>query len=74
MIWNREPALVLAIVQSLFAVAVGFGLDLDTEQLTTLVALSSAILGFAVRRQVTPAGAAAPAAGPSFGGEHAVSQ
>ena len=45
MIWNREPALVLAVVQALFAVATGFGLDLSTEQLTTLVALSSALLG-----------------------------
>jgi hypothetical protein len=75
-IWNREPALVLAVVQALFAVAVGFGVDLSSEQLTTLVALSSALLGFAVRRQVSPLSstpAAAPAP-PAFSPERAVSR
>ena len=57
MIFNREPALILAAVQAILAVAIGFGLDVTTEQLALILAASAAILGVVTRSQVTPTGA-----------------
>jgi hypothetical protein len=54
MIWNREPALVVAAVNALIALAVGFGLDITPEQVALLNAAVAAVLGFITRSQVTP--------------------
>jgi hypothetical protein len=55
MIWNREPALVVAAVNALIALAVGFGLELEPEQVALINAAVAAVLGFITRTQVTPA-------------------
>ncbi len=55
MIWNREPVLVLAVVQALLALLVGFGVGLTGEQVSLIVAFTSAVLGFVARQKVTPA-------------------
>lgn len=53
-LFNREPAAVLAAVQSALALMLAFGVKLSTEQVGTIVAVTSAILGLVVRSQVTP--------------------
>lgn len=54
MIFNREPAMVLAFVQAVVALAVAFGLDLTDEQLAGILAVVALGLGLATRQTVTP--------------------
>ena len=54
MIFNREPALILAAVQAVLAVAIGFGVDITTEQLALILAATAAVLGLVTRSKVTP--------------------
>lgn len=51
---GREPAMWLAALQAVLALAVGFGLDVSTEQLSLILAASAAVLGLVTRSQVTP--------------------
>lgn len=53
-LWGREPALVLAFIQTLLALAVGFGFDLTAEQIALILAFSAAAIGLITRSQVTP--------------------
>lgn len=53
-LWGREPAMVLAAVQAVIALAVGFGLDWSAEQVALVVSASAAVLGLITRSQVTP--------------------
>jgi hypothetical protein len=52
--FNREPALILAAVQAILAVAIGFGVDITTEQLALILAATAAVLGLVTRSKVTP--------------------
>jgi hypothetical protein len=52
--FNREPALILAAVQAVLAVAIGFGLDVTPEQLSLILAATAAVLGLITRQKVTP--------------------
>ena len=54
--WNREPALILGVVQAVLALAVSFGLDLSVEQTGALLAVSAAVLAVVTRQKVTPVG------------------
>lgn len=56
MIFGREPALVLGLVQAALALAIGFGLDLSTEQLALILGFTAAVLSVITRSQVTPTG------------------
>jgi len=51
---GREPAAILAALQAILALAVGFGLNLTTEQMSLIMAASSAILGVIIRQSVVP--------------------
>lgn len=51
---DREPALILAAVQSVLALVVAFGLDLTVEQTGALLAVTAAVLGVITRSKVTP--------------------
>lgn len=53
-LWGREPAMILALVQAIFAVAIAFGFELTEEQLAGLVALVAVLLGVITRTRVTP--------------------
>lgn len=53
-LWGREPAMVLAALQAVLALAIAFGLDLSAEQVGAVVAASAAILGLVTRTQVAP--------------------
>lgn len=53
-IFNREPAMFLALIQSGLALAVGFGLHLTSEQMALIMAFSAALVGFITRSQVVP--------------------
>lgn len=54
MIFNREPALVLAAIAAVVSLAIGFGVDITTEQLALINAAAAAIVGLIVRSKVTP--------------------
>lgn len=51
---DREPALILAAVQSIIALVVAFGLDLTADQVGAIVAVTAAVLGVITRSKVTP--------------------
>lgn len=53
-LWNREPALVLAVVQTVLALLIAFGADLTAEQVGSILAVSAAVLGLITRKKVTP--------------------
>lgn len=52
---SREPAMIMAAIQAVIALAVSFGLGLSAGQVGALTAASAAILGLVVRQHVTPA-------------------
>jgi hypothetical protein len=52
MIWGREPALFMAAISAVIALAVGFGLHITTEQMGLIMAATAAIVGFIVRQNV----------------------
>ena len=54
-LWGREPAMVLAFVQTLIVLGVSFGLRLTPEQTGAILALTAVVLGLITRTQVTPA-------------------
>lgn len=54
-LWNREPAMILATVQAGLALAMGFGVELTTEQMALILAFSGAVLGLWTRSKVEPA-------------------
>lgn len=51
--FNREPAAILAALQAILALAIGFGLDLTNEQTALILAASAAVLGLITRQIVT---------------------
>lgn len=51
---RREPALVTGFVAAVIALAVAFGLDLSGEQTGAIMAVTTAVLAFITRAQVTP--------------------
>jgi hypothetical protein len=55
-LYDTEPALVLGAVQSVLALLLAFGVDLTTEQVGAILAVSAAVLSLLVRRKVTPEG------------------
>lgn len=58
-IFDREPAAILAALQSILALAVGFGLKLTAAQVTLILAASAAVLGLVTRQVVTSPATAA---------------
>lgn len=55
-IWGREPAMVIALVESLLLLAMAFGFDLTAEQMGAIMAPVAILLGLITRSRVTPAG------------------
>ncbi|MFF1820403.1 hypothetical protein ACFVWG_24065 [Kribbella sp. NPDC058245] len=56
MIWKREPALIMGVVQAAIALAISFGFGLSTEQTGAILAITAAVLALITRSQVTPVG------------------
>lgn len=54
MIWKREPAIIVGVVQAIIALALAFGFDLSTEQVGAILAVVAAVLALVTRSQVTP--------------------
>lgn len=54
-LWGREPAMVLALVQTALVLGVSFGLRLTPEQTGAILALTAVVLGLITRTQVSPA-------------------
>lgn len=52
MIFKREPALIIAAVQTVIALVVAFGVDLSNEQTGALLAVTAAVLGVVTRQSV----------------------
>lgn len=53
-LFGREPALILAAVNAVVVLGVGFGLPVTGEQVALINAAVAALLGVVVRSQVTP--------------------
>ena len=53
-LWGREPAMVLAFVMAVIAVAVTFGLSLPDGAQAAIEAAVALLLGLITRSQVTP--------------------
>lgn len=53
-IFNREPALILAALNALIALGVGFGLKLTPQQAALINAAVVSILGLVTRSRVSP--------------------
>lgn len=53
-LWGREPAMVLAFVQTVLVLGVTFGLKLTPEQTGAILALTAVVLGLITRTQVSP--------------------
>jgi Na+/H+ antiporter NhaB len=53
-LWGREPAMVLALVQTAIVLGVAFGLKLTPEQTGAILALTAVVLGLITRSKVTP--------------------
>ena len=53
-LFGREPAMIMAALQSLLALAVGFGLDITPEQIGLILAAVAGVVGLIVRSQVSP--------------------
>ena len=56
-LWNREPAIIMGLVTSLIALAVGFGLSISGEQVALITAAVAAVLSVVTRSQVSPVAA-----------------
>lgn len=54
MIFKREPALFLGLIQTVLALVLAFGVDLTTEQTGGILAVSAAVLALITRSQVVP--------------------
>ena len=54
MIFNREPALILAAVQAVIALVVAFGLEVTSVQTAGILAVTGTILALVVRSKVSP--------------------
>jgi len=53
-VFGRNPVLILALVQAAVALAVGFGLNLNGQQVALIMGFSAAALGVIANRRVTP--------------------
>ncbi len=53
-LWGRQPAMILALVNSAIALAVGFGAHITMQQFALLMTFSSMLLGVLTNTQVTP--------------------
>jgi hypothetical protein len=51
---NREPVAILFVVQTGIALAMGFGLDIDSEQMALILTFTGAVLSLITRQAVTP--------------------
>ena len=53
---KTEPAVIVALVSAVIALAVSFGLSLSEEQVGAIMAVVTILAGLVVRSQVTPTG------------------
>jgi hypothetical protein len=51
---RADPVAILAVLQALLALVVGFGLDLTAEQVGLIMAFASAVFGLFARSKVSP--------------------
>lgn len=51
-ILSKEPAVLVGLVQAILALAVSFGADLTSEQVGSIMAVTSALLALLVRQAV----------------------
>ena len=52
----REPVAVVTAIEAVLALLLAFGVGLSGEQVATIVALSTAVLGLVARSRVSPTG------------------
>ena len=54
-LFGREPALIIGAVGAIIALAIGFGVNVSTDQFGLIMAAVAAVLAVVTRTQVTPA-------------------
>ena len=54
MIFKKEPVVIIAFVQAVIALVIGFGVDLTATQGILIVAVVTTLLAFIGRAAVTP--------------------
>lgn len=54
MLWNREPAVIMGVVQAVLGMALAFGIELSQEQVGSIMAGTAAVMALVVRSQVVP--------------------
>lgn len=57
MIFGREPAVIIGLVETVLALGIAFGLDLSGEQVGAIMAVTTAVLAVVIRQVVTPVAA-----------------
>ena len=53
---EKEPVVILAVVQAFIGLIIAFGFDMDGEQVAAIMAISAAVLAAVGRRKVVPIG------------------
>jgi hypothetical protein len=53
-LFDREPIVILAVVDALVGLVMAFGIDIDTGQKVAVMTFLSAVLAVVGRSQVTP--------------------
>ena len=51
---KAEPVAIVAVVESLIALAIGFGANVSPEQMALILAAVTSVLALVVRQKVTP--------------------
>ena len=54
-VWGRAPAMVLALVSAKISLVGAFDINLATDQIGAILAVTSVILGLITRSRVSPA-------------------
>lgn len=55
-LWGREPVAIVATVEAIIMLAIGFGLNITGEQVAMINTALMAVLALIARQQVTPMG------------------
>jgi len=52
-LWVKEPTMVIAVIETVIALAVAFGLQISATQIGAILAVLTAVGGLAIRSQVS---------------------
>jgi hypothetical protein len=53
-LWNREPALIVGLVQAALVLVIAFGLNLTNDQMAAILSFTAVLLAVVTRQSVVP--------------------